>query len=103
MTKRKKAAAESAVLCACGNGLVVEADGECMHCRVLDWTPAQLLGVKHLGPAIIGKAMHDAAKSYVVTTNEGIFGPALLGEIPEAYLDQRPEAKAAREKAAQSA
>lgn len=53
------------------------------------WTPEQLLAVKHLGPAIIGQAMYDAAQELAETTNNGVFGPALLGIIPDAYKDQR--------------
>jgi hypothetical protein len=45
---------------------------------VPQWTPEQLLAVKHLGPAIIGEAMHAAAQQYDKTTHAGKFGPALL-------------------------
>lgn len=44
------------------------------------WTSAQLLAVKHLGPAIIGDDMHAAAQALVTKTHGGAFGPALLGE-----------------------
>jgi hypothetical protein len=42
------------------------------------WTHSQLLAVKHLGPAIIGQAMHSAAQQFEKDTKGGIFGPALL-------------------------
>lgn len=56
------------------------------------WTTEQLLAVKHLGPAIIGQEMYEASQSLALRTNDGVFGPAILGEIPEAYRDQRPGA-----------
>lgn len=43
------------------------------------WTPEQLLRVKHMGPALIGQEMYDAAQAYVASTGSGKFGPALLG------------------------
>lgn len=45
---------------------------------VQTWTPEQLLAVKHLGPALIGEAMHKAALAYDRQTTGGKFGPALL-------------------------
>lgn len=63
------------------------------------WTKEQLLAVKHLGPAIIGPEMYEAAQALAAETHGGVFGPALLGIIPEKYLDQRPEAVAARKAA----
>lgn len=69
------------------------------YIEVPTWTREQLLAVKHLGPAIIGQAMYEAAQALVTETNDGHLGPALRGIIPEAYLDQRPEAVAARKAA----
>lgn len=57
------------------------------------WTPEQLLAHKHLGPAIIGQEMHEAAQQLVQATDGGRFGPALLGIIPPAYQDQTPKAE----------
>lgn len=63
------------------------------------WTREQLLAVQHLGPALIGPEMHAAAQQLAAETNHGVFGPALLGIIPDAYKDQRtlgkPEGDAA--------
>jgi hypothetical protein len=42
------------------------------------WTQEQLLGVKHMGPAIIGQEMYDAAQKVVKETDSGRMGPALL-------------------------
>lgn len=56
------------------------------------WTPEQLMAVKHLGPAIIGAEMHAAAQAYLVRTNDGAFGPALLGDPA---FSQAPEKKPA--------
>lgn len=42
------------------------------------WTPEQLLAVRHLGPGIIGEAMHKASQRYDKQTTGGKFGPALL-------------------------
>jgi hypothetical protein len=56
------------------------------------WTPEQLLSVKHFGPAIIGEEMHAAAQAFVQTTNDGAFGPALLGDPA---FSQAPEKKPA--------
>ena len=53
------------------------------------WTREQLLAVKHLGPAIIGEAMYEASQALATETNNGVFGPALLGELPDSYKDQR--------------
>lgn len=53
------------------------------------WTKQQLLDVKHLGPAIIGEDMYEASQALVSETNGGVFGPALLGIVPDAYKDQR--------------
>lgn len=47
------------------------------------WTPAQLMAVKHMGPGIIGQAMYDAAQAYVSTTNDGVFGPAIVSRDPK--------------------
>jgi hypothetical protein len=58
------------------------------------WTLAQLMAVKHLGPAIIGQRMFEAAQAITKKTNGGVFGPALLGELPESYKDQTPKAEA---------
>lgn len=55
------------------------------------WTPEELLGVKHLGPGIIGQEMYDAAQAYDIKTDGGKFGPAILGIIPDAYKDQTPK------------
>lgn len=77
------------VTCDCGSGLKVDADAKCQDCRVLPWTPEELLKVKHLGPGLIGKAMHDAAQALAAETDNGRFGPALLGIIPDSYKDQR--------------
>lgn len=44
------------------------------------WSPAELLAVRHLGPAIIGQEKYDAAQAYIAVTHGGAFGPALLGD-----------------------
>lgn len=54
------------------------------------WTPEQLLAVKHLGPAIIGAEMHAASQALSAATNDGRFGPALLGDPA---FSQAPPAK----------
>jgi len=75
------------VACECGSGLAIDRDKKCQDCREQQWTHAQLLAVRGLGPGIIGRKMYEASRSYVVTTNAGVFGPALLGELPDAYKD----------------
>lgn len=42
------------------------------------WTQEQLLSVKHMGPAIIGQEMYDAAQKVVKETDSGRMGPAIL-------------------------
>ena len=46
---------------------------------VPQWTPEQLLSVKHLGPGIIGREMYEASQAYVKSTAGGILGPATRG------------------------
>lgn len=68
------------------------------------WSPEELMKVRHLGPGIIGQAKYDAAQAYVHATNGGKFGPALLGigyhggptaEEFKAMQAQQAQAKAA--------
>lgn len=47
------------------------------------WTRDQLMAVRHLGPAIIGREMFEAAQSLEEKTVGGVFGPALLATEPE--------------------
>lgn len=44
------------------------------------WSPAELLAVAHLGPAIIGREMHAAAQAYVAKHGANALGPATRGE-----------------------
>lgn len=44
------------------------------------WTDDELLRVKHLGPAIIGQEMYEAAQQVNVTTAGGVLGPAVLAK-----------------------
>lgn len=53
------------------------------------WTREQLLAHRGFGPAIIGEAMYQAVQALVITTGNGEFGPALLGQLPDSYKDQR--------------
>ena len=42
------------------------------------WTHDELLRVAHLGPAIIGREMYEAAQKVSVSTKGGALGPAML-------------------------
>jgi hypothetical protein len=52
------------------------------------WTQEQLLSVKHMGPAIIGQEMHEAAQKVVKETDSGRMGPAILKTNEEWEADQ---------------
>lgn len=47
------------------------------------YSVAELLEVKHLGPALIGQEMYDAKEAYLRDSQGGVFGPALRGEVNE--------------------
>lgn len=96
MPRKKTAPVESEAPdgCACGSGRTPDADSQCFDCRVVEWAPDKILSHQVFGPAIIGKAQHDYCQRYVAESAGGIFGPALLGIVPEAYQDQRPKAEA---------
>lgn len=44
------------------------------------WSHAELMEVQHLGPGIIGQAMHEAKEAYLRESQGGILGPAMRGE-----------------------
>lgn len=46
------------------------------------WTRDELLGVRDLGPAIIGQEMYEAAQALSFESAEGVFGPAILATEP---------------------
>lgn len=45
----------------------------------IQWTPEQLLAVRHLGPGVIGEAMYRAKEAYIASSAGGILGPATRG------------------------
>jgi len=47
------------------------------------WTNDELLRVAHLGPAIIGREMYEAAQKVNVGTKGGTLGPAMLANSVE--------------------
>lgn len=47
------------------------------------WTDDELLRVKHLGPAIIGQEMYEAAQKVNIQTAGGVLGPAVLATSAE--------------------
>lgn len=75
----------------CGSNYPTEKDGYCFDCRIPNWTDEEAIAHKRFGPAIIGKAAYELALSVGERTGDGKFGPALLGQLPDAYKDMRPK------------
>lgn len=92
MAKKAKAVPAPGT-CDCGSGRTPDASGVCFDCRVVPWKEEQIMRSQEFGPAIIGKAQYQYVQSFVRQTSGGVFGPALLGVIPDAYKDQRKKAE----------